>query len=450
MYEQVYGITPISVQNILISMYGYKLRTQRYGKYYFRKLRELRNRENIDIDYDSYQIKKLNEFVSYAKQHSEFYNKMLEEVSLPIESLSDLKDIPVLSKEELRRNMNKIITINKNRAIKSTTGGTTGKSLAIYFTKKDMQERMALLDYFKEKHGIKMGMKRASFTGKNLIPVHQNKKVYWRYNAALNQLLFSSFHATEENLKYYIEKLNRFKPVSLDGFPSVMLKIAKYALKNDIKFEFEPIAIFPTAETILETDRIILEKAFGCSVRNQYASSEGAPFITECPRGSLHLNIDTGVFEKNEEDNISEVIITSFTTHGTPLIRYKIGDSMEFTNEKCDCGFNTPIVRRILGRSMDYLYSPERGEISSANMSNVIKNIPNSIIGVQFIQDSERKIIINIVIDRQNFSEGHLAEIRKEMEHRFGTKMQFKINILDELPIESSGKTRFIINKILT
>ena len=41
----------------------------------------------------------------------------------------------------------------------------------------------------------------------------------------------------------------------------------------------------------------ILKKAFNCPVRNQYASSEGSPFITENTDGELELGPMSGYFE---------------------------------------------------------------------------------------------------------------------------------------------------------
>ena len=70
------------------------------------------------------------------------------------------------------------------------------------------------------------------------------KKIFWRYNEPLNQLLFSAYHADGENLKYYVQKLNDFKPETLDGFPTVLHRISKYILENNIKLTFTPIAIF--------------------------------------------------------------------------------------------------------------------------------------------------------------------------------------------------------------
>ena len=353
--NNIYEKLPISLQHVATSIYGYYLIKQRYGKHYLRKLNELRSRNEKVFDYNKYQLDELNRFLQYAKRNSPYYQEKLINISLPLKSIEELKEIPVTTKEDIRANIDNIVTIDKSKSIKVYTGGTTGKSLSVFYTIENMQERMAILDYFKEQHGFYKGMKRASFTGKVLIPMQQKKKVFWRYNYPLKQLLFSSFHLTDENIPYYIKALNKFKPMALDGFPSVMVRIAEFALKNDIKFTFKPIAIFPTAETINDYDREVLEKAFSCKVRNQYASSEGAPFITECKEGNLHLNIDTGVFDKLDPTaDISEVLVTSFTTYGTPLIRYKIGDVLEFTDEKCSYGIITPIIKKIIGRKKNF------------------------------------------------------------------------------------------------
>ena len=108
-------------------------------------------------------------------------------------------------------------------------------------------------------------------------------------------MLFSAYHVNEENLKFYVNKLNDFKPESLDGYPSVLHRIAKYILKNNITLKFKPIAIFPTAEALTVEMKEDIENAFNAPVRNQYASSEGAPFIVENTKGELEIAPMSGV-----------------------------------------------------------------------------------------------------------------------------------------------------------
>ena len=194
-------------------------------------------------------------------------------------------------------------------------------------------ERMAMLDHFKARVGFEhLKMKRATFNGQHIIPPNQKKKIFWRYNRACKQMIYSSFYINEENIPYYIKSLNKFKPNSIDGFFTCIVDIAQYMERHNIKFEFKPIAVFPTSETLTEHGRELIERVFECKVYDQYASSEGAPFVTECKHQKLHVELASGVFETVDEKT-NEIVVTSFTTHGTPLIRYAIGDLMEFEDE---------------------------------------------------------------------------------------------------------------------
>jgi len=360
-----------------------------------------------------------------------------------------LKKLPIITKELLRKNIKDVCTISKNQAIEGHTGGTTGKSLVVYFTQKGMQCRMAMLDYFKEKNGfVNIKMKRATFSGKHIIPPNSKDKVFWRDNLSIKQRFYSSFHITEENLHYYIENLNKYKPVSIDGFFSSIYEVASYIKRNNISVLFHPVAIFPTAETVTEREKAVIEDVFNCPVRNQYASSEGAPFITECQCGSLHYEVLSGIFEYFEEGS-NEVLVTSFTTYGTPLIRYRIGDSILFENPGviCECGVQTPLVKEVSGRMVDFLYTTSGAKINLGNIANVFKNAPNSIIKSQIIQDLLNHLIVKIVVDN-NFNEKHPKMIIDEIKHKFGQDMNVEIEIVDDIPREKSGKYKLIVNNI--
>src|SRR5699024_1010198 len=176
---------------------------------------------------------KLNQVIKYCKNKSTFYNKKISSLETTIK-IEKLKNIEVLHKEDIRKNLESIITTNKN-LIPLQTGGTTGKSLLVYSNPIDMSKRIAFLDYIKSLHGVETGMRRASFTGRSVMSDKQKRKIYWRYNKPLNQKLFSSFHADGENLKYYIREINKFKPQSIDGFTNVIYKIANYININKIQ-----------------------------------------------------------------------------------------------------------------------------------------------------------------------------------------------------------------------
>src|SRR5690606_35875322 len=120
----------------------------------------------------------------------------------------------------------------------------------------------------------------------------------------------------------------------------------------------------PTAETVLAEHRQVISEVLGCKLVDQYASSEVAPFILECSAGNLHIHPLAGIFNVVDENlnpaQASQMLVTSFTTHGTPLIRYRIGDSITLANASklCSCGSIFPLVESIQGRTNDYILSP--------------------------------------------------------------------------------------------
>ena len=450
--ESTYRHAPIWFQNVMISVYGRKLAKNRYNGVYQQELERLKNRDISNLEEQrEIQNKKFLELLAYALKYCPFYKEFYKDVDLEkVKSVDDIHLLPILDKETLRQNMKAIYTTEDVPCGYARTGGTTGKSLVVKVVLNDVQQRMAYLDWFKSMYGFTMTKdKHARFNGKDIIPLGQKAKVFWRNNWTVKQRIYSSFYTSSENIKYYVDNLNKYKPLELDGFCSTMYDIALYMKKHQLKPTFKPLAIFPTSETVLPYHRELLEEVFGCKVRDQYASSEGAPFIIEFPDGYMHECLDTGVFEHVHTDHGTKLIVTSFTTHGTPLIRYDIGDNiLECTEEDHpDESIGFPAIKAIDGRKADALFSPERGHISNANMSNVIKHLPNSVINIQFVQDQIDHILIRVVVDRNRYQKSDEKHIFDEMIIRFGEKMKYDIEYVDKIERTKGGKFRMIINQ---
>ncbi|MCE4991093.1 MULTISPECIES: phenylacetate--CoA ligase family protein [Staphylococcus] len=446
MLEFIYNHSPIPFQNIMVSVKGKLFEKQRYTKHYYNELEILKECKNpFEL-----QEKRLQEFYEYIKNNSPFFNERLETYG-EIIILSELNKFPILTKEDIRQNIDKIITKNKTNLIKAATGGSTGKSLKFYSDSYDMSRKIAYLDFFKEQHGVKKGMRRVSIGGKKIIPNKQKKKIFWRFNEPLNQLLFSAYHVNEENLKFYVNKLNDFKPETLDGYPSVLHRIAKYILKNNVTLKFKPIAIFPTAEALTDEMKGNIEKAFGCPVRNQYASSEGAPFITENSNGNLEICPMTGVFElKQIQGKIYELIVTGFYTTTTPIFRYKIGDSVELFKELPKNYTQKDIkIKRIIGRNNDYITTRDKRLITSVNLVSAVKMVGTKLVESQFIQNKLEEIEVKLVMSDDNFDKDRvISTLKKELKDRVGNEVNFNIYFVDEIEKTNRGKKRFIINNL--
>ncbi len=219
--HQIYQFAPPLVQNGLVTASGLLKARQRYGSVYKEHREWLKDFDSWSADQATeYQLDQLQKFLFFAATQSDFYKEFYSECDLSkISSIDDLSSLPILEKETLRREMSRIHTVSRKASTEAHTGGTTGKSLIVRFSYDDLMRRMAMLDHFKARHGFEnRKMKRATFSGKHLISRTGSPKTFWRYNAAIKQMLYSTFDMSEQNLDEYVKSLNTFKPDALDGF----------------------------------------------------------------------------------------------------------------------------------------------------------------------------------------------------------------------------------------
>lgn len=449
--DKIYASLPHFFQNGLISLFNYQAYKKRYGGNYKQYLELFKKNRGLALsELKAVQEKRYSDFIIKSKCRSPFYKNLFFNVESP-EKLVNLNKLPLINKQQLRKQLNDVYTTKQG--IYSKTGGTTGTSLEVVFTNDNMQERFAMLDDFRSRFGYKLGKKTAWFSGKSLLTERDlNRSRFWKTDYLYRIRYYSTFHIKDQYLKYYVENLIKFKPQYLVGFPSSLLEIAKYGINNNYEFPFEIVkAIFPTAETITDEMRFKIEKFFHAPMYNQYASSEGAPFIFECQNRKLHLELQSGVFEVLDSNNnpakSGKLVVTSFTTEGTPLIRYDIGDSVVLSDNVCNCGNNNPLVKEILGRIDDYVYSPENGKINLGNVSNTLKGI-KGVEKFQVIQNQLNEIKIILVIDNEIYNSEIEEKFLENWRDRIGNKMNIKLEYTNTIESEVSGKFRMVKNNI--
>lgn len=448
--EGVYNVLPVSMQNLMVSVRGLANEPVRYGRQYHEHRTFLEEFDRWSLEEKlQYQNDELVRFLSYAVDNSPFYHDLYRDVDLArIRTVEDLRSLPIIDKEILRVNAEQLATIPRRGSLEWHTGGTTGKSLVVRATPEDMMRRMATLDHFKARHGFEhRRMRRATFNGKHVVPPARPRAPYWRYNASCKQLILSAFHLTETNMGAYVDALNDFRPMAIDGFFTCICDVASYIERRERKLTFRPVAVFPTSETLTAPGRDLIKRVFGCGVFDQYASSEGAPFVTECSHGSMHIEHSSGVFEAAGTED--EVLVTSFTTHGTPLIRYRIGDRMRFSDStNCACGVESLRVESIEGRRLDFLYRADGMRISAAYMNNLFKHIPSAIVRSQFIQEQLGSVTMLVEADPKLYRPEYDALLDEEFVRLFGSTTTLEIVHVDGIPREPSGKLRFIRNEV--
>ena len=443
--ELIMKYAPAFVQDAGISLYNTHLYRQRHRgeyKHYQRYFKDFDTADENEIALEA--ARRQAAFLQWATEKSPWYAPHRGK---------PLHEFPILEKEQLLANMEQIRTLDEKDGIVSLTGGTTGASMKVVYHPEDMQERFALKDHFRGRYGYRLGRKVAWFSGKSLIrPSDLESGRIWRDDHINRIRFFSTFHIGARHFDAYWRALQAFQPDYIVGFPSSVLDLCALARERGLGYEGKVDTFFPTAETVLPMHRELIPSMLGCRVVDQYAASEGAPFILQCPEGSLHIHPLTGVFEVVDENmqpaREGEILVTAYTTRGTPLIRYRIGDRIRLApdDHRCPCGSPFPVVEHIDGRSADFIWSPENGKVNLGNISNCTKDA-EGIVCFQVVQDQPDAVDVAVVAN-ERFNDEQRTQFMQAMALRLGTAMHINLDVVEEIPREPSGKFRIVKNRL--
>jgi len=460
--KKVYAKSPTFLKYIFLNVKAFQNYNQRYGEEfenYFQKYCQLWTAPLMDVK--SYQKSMLVNILKESVTYSTYYREIFDSMSFTIEDIEKnpyhvLEKFPVLNKKTRKESVDNILNKNPKRKTIGIgfTSGTSGSPTINYVDKESIVSSFALWKRFHHSLGFtKIHPKTVRFSGNLIIPVKQKRGPFWLQNYFENQLYMSTYHMTEVNIQEYINKLNTYKPELIDGYPSAIFTLAQYILEKNIKLDFIPKAIATTSETLYTEQREKIEKAFSCNVYNQYASSEGSPFITECVKGNLHLNLDSGFFELLDENyeeaksgTIAKLVVTSLRNFKTPLIRYDIEDSVLIPKEKmeCSCGCRMPIVKKIMGREDDLLLA-NNGSYVGMSAYKIFKYAENIKKG-QIIQCSHYEFILNIEAS-ESFSQRDKEFLILKVKESFGDLSKVTVNLVSTIPLGAQGKFKAVIRE---
>ncbi len=443
--EIIQQLLPMPIQNIAISLYNTNLYRKRHTGIYTSMREYYENCSRLSAsEIHAEQQRKLAAFLQYATKKSSWYS--------PYKGL-ELKDFPILEKRDVIDNLDRIATIKESQAIVNLTGGTTGSSMKVLYTHADMQERFALIDTFRAAYGYSLGKKVAWFSGKNLVQARDLTRGTFFRDDHINRIrFFSTFHISEKNFDAYWRALTEFDPEYIVGITTCVYDLCRMALERNLEFKGHLKAYFSTAETVLDVQKEVLEKTLGCPLVDQYASSEGAPFIFQCLHGAMHIHPLSGIFEVVDESmrpaREGEILVTSFTTHGTPLIRYRIKDRIRLAPDDfvCSCGSCFPVVEHIDGRSTDFVLSVDGSRIAAGNISNCTKGV-EGIQCFQLLQERQDEVTVKMVCSSR-FDTLQEAKFTDALRQRLGADMKIAIVRVPEIPRERSGKFRILKNSL--
>jgi len=452
--ENVYMALPTPSQNFLLSLYGIKLQFSRYGGIYERALNEAIEREKEGKEtLKAYAESMFIYIVTEAVKNVPYYKELFKDHNISlydIKTFEDIKKIPLLEKEVIRKNPQKMLDRRYNAKSLQVihTTGTTGTPLKIYCNKTVRQKNYAYFDRFLLNAGLDVKGKRVTLGGRIVVPPGQTIKPFWRYSYFQNNLLMSSYHLNDDNIPYYIEKISEFQPDYIDAYPSSIFSIADYAAKNSIDLSRLTSGVVTSAETLFDEQRAIIESVFGVPVFDQYGAAEMCVSIGQCKAGNYHVYSDYGCLEFIREDGSdalpgeeAELVCTGYINGVMPLIRYRIGDRGVLSAKRCACGSPFPVLEKLAGRMDDVILTPEGNRIG--RLSPVLKGFP--VREVQYLQKAVDKLEVLIVKDAF-YNNNTEADVLKEIRKRVGGSMDIHIEYVSAIPRGRGGKLRSVIS----
>lgn len=454
--ETIYNFSPVVLQNIMVSIYGMKLYYERYMGNYSKSLKELLESQWFSQNkINAIQNKKLSHLISHAYRNIPYYNTVFKQKGLSpndFNSVDDLKKLPVLKKEIVRKYCDSLIAKNmgSKKLIKLNTSGTTGKTLSISVDIESRRREYAFITRSQIWAGLNNGKHNVTFGGRVLIPERKITKKFWRYNAVMDNYLFSSYHLSDKNLPYIIKKIRKIRPKFINSYPSSIYVVAKFIEENGLKGIY-PKSIITSAETLLDFQRDTIEKVFNCRVFDQYGCTEQGVFVSQCEMGTYHIHPEYGYVEILDENGndvetgeMGKVVCTGFTNMAMPLIRYDIGDIAIKGSGLCKCGRNFPIIKQIIGRQDDFIKTTDGKKVG--RLDPVFKGL-TTIKNAQIIQKSLNDIEVMVIP-----GEGYLHKdgeiIITELKKRLGRSMNISIKLVKKISKTPTGKFKSVISKI--
>nr|WP_050806953.1 AMP-binding protein [Acetonema longum] len=350
-----------------------------------------------------YQLHKLRQVIRSAREHSPFYRRLFKGLAArDLGRLSDLGCFPFTSAADIRQQGLQFLTVSQgeiSRVVTMDTSGTAGQPKRLYFTPSDQE---LTVDFFQQ------GMSGLVTSGQKvlvLLPGERNGSVGSLLAAALNRLGAEPvLHGAVTNLPDTLALMMRQQADSLVGIPAQVLALAHYGENKGYSVRLKSL--------LLSTDHVPaavsreLERIWGCRVFQHYGMTEmglGGGLDCEAHAG-YHLReadlyfeiIDPLTGESVPAGQEGEVVFTTLTRQGMPLIRYRTGDLSRFLTEPCPCGTVLRRLEPIAARTGSRILTAGNRSFSLADLDEALFDLPGLIGFTAAVDDRQRAAKLRI------------------------------------------------------
>lgn len=359
-----------------------------------------------------FQEKELSKLLSYVQEKSAYYQRLFKENNIDIsniQTLEDLSQIPVTTKDELQVSNDDFFCVPKEEIIDyATTSGTLGSPVTVALSNKDL-DRLA----YNEAISFACAGITKNDTVQLMTTIDRRFMAGLAYFMGIRKLGASIVRVGAGIPELQWDSILKFKPTYLIAVPSFLLKLIEYAENNGINYNKSSVkGVICIGESLRQEDFSFntlgtkITSKWNIKLYSTYASTEMATAFTECSEGKgghQHPElIITEVLDENnqavQEGEYGELTITTLGVETMPLLRFKTGDIVRFHHKECLCGRNTARISPVIGRKKQMikykgttLYPP-----AMYNLLNDFNDIENYIIEIYQNTIGTDEIIIKI------------------------------------------------------
>ncbi len=451
---RLYERSPTWARSIASSLYGAVKHYRESPAGVQRYLDELResqwwSRERLE----ALQQRRLRDVVEHAASRVPYYRNLFAEHGIApsqMQSPDDLKRLPTLSKEAVRRNARSLIADGLDiRKIRSeSTSGTTGTPLTAYMDDRAFLATKAVQYLHRSWGGYSGDDWIGVLGGYQVVPLDRRAPPFWIRNYIDRQVHLSTYHLRPDRAALYLDELAALKVKYLRGYPSAIGLLARFAGFMDRTL---PLAgVFLNSEPILPWQRKAIGEVFGCPIYNYYGQIERVVIGAGCGVGEhLHVSMETGIVEFAASASLpgqSVVVGTSLMNYAMPLIRYEINDIASPVQQTCACGRGLALMTPVETRAGDFLITPEGNYLAPTGVAMAF-NAARGVATSQIVQDDPMHLTIRVVPTSVYTSEdatGLILALRKMV----GDAIDIDVETVGEISRTANGKFQFVVSEV--
>ena len=414
----------------------------------------------------SRQLADLKDLVAKLYNRVDFYRKKMDAAGVKpsdINTLEDISKLPFTTKDDLRETYPYgLLAADESDIVEiHTSSGTTGTPVVDAYTRNDMEiwsevmARCLMMAGAEKGDVVQNGYGYGMFTGG--LGVH-----YGAHAIGCNTIPIGG-----GNTERQLQLMRDFGSTILTCTPSYSLYMAEVAKEMGIDFsELKLKSGIFGAEPWSDNMRREIEEKLSLKAYDIYGLTEiiGPGVSCECEaQNGLHINEDhfypeiinpeTGDVLPDGEKG--ELVFTTLTKTGTPLLRYRTRDITWLERGECSCGRNLVRMHRLLGRTDDMMII--RGvNVFPSQIENILMDIEETQPHYQIVIDRGDKhlddVELRVEVEPKFFSdetkelERISRKIAEAMKNKLGVNLRIKL--VEPKSIERSmGKAKRVIDK---